>query len=143
MAKIIACVLHPGSMQSPGRRSVSGVIVLRDDTILLFLKALFSLFRCCPHQPSYSLQLSFPYLVTTISFYGLKVTRSSMRSNLNLIHSITVGDYSMGGGGVNAGLSSLAALSFSFSFSRCPCRPRIKPWLCQKWHVQSLVLRLR
>ncbi len=52
-----------------------------------------------PHQSSHSFHLSLPCRVTTVSFYGLKVTRSSMRSNLNLIHSITVGDYRMGGGG--------------------------------------------
>lgn len=138
MATISACVLHPGLMQSPGRRSVSGVTVLGQASFF-FRKPFFSL-HISPL--TLSISLSLPCRVTKVSFYGLKVTRSSMRSNLNLIHSITVGDYRMGRGGRNTGLTSLAALSLSFSFSHCPCRPRIKPWLCQKWHVQSLVPHL-
>ncbi len=127
-------ILHPGLMQSSDRRPVS--VVCWDRPLSLSQNPFFS-----PHQSSHSFHLSLPCRDTTVSFYGLKVTRSSMRSNLNLIHSITVGDYRMGGGRRNTGLSSLAALLLSFS-SRDPCRPHIKPWLWQKLHVQSLVLRL-
>ncbi len=116
-------ILHPGLMQSSDRRSVS--VVCWDRPLSLSQNPFFS-----PHQSSHSFHLSLPCRDTTVSFYGLKVTRSSMRSNLNLIHSITVGDYRMGGGRRNTGLSSLAALLLSFS-SRDPCRPHIKPWLWQ------------
>lgn len=139
---IAACVLHPGFVQSPGRRSVSGVIVLGKASFSPQKPFLLSF--SAVHISPLTLSISrSAYRVITISFYGLKVTRPSMRSNLNLIHSITVGDYRMEGGGLTTGLSSLVALSLSFSFSHCPCRPRIKPLLCQKWHVQSLVLHLR